>query len=61
MSKDFGYPSKQPCVVCEQHKNNQSEPRFSYTVCEDHQNIPPAFVHQAASQFQRYGGTEWDK
>jgi hypothetical protein len=40
----FGYPSDEPCAVCDGHKNNQSEPRFSYTVCEDHQNVPPAYI-----------------
>lgn len=40
----FGYPSSDPCVVCKAVKNNQSEPRFSYVVCEDHQNIPPTEI-----------------
>ena len=40
----WGYPSKEPCRVCGKYKNNQSEPRFGYTVCEEHQNVPPAEI-----------------
>lgn len=43
----FGPPSKAKCCVCDGHKNNQSEPRFGYTVCEDHQHVPPAYLGQA--------------
>jgi len=46
MNKDnFGYKSNKPCIVCKQFKNNQEEPRFLYTVCEDHQNIAPNTIH----------------
>lgn len=41
----FGYPSDIPCCVCGKYKNNQSEPRFGYTVCEDHQDIPPVEIN----------------
>ena len=45
MSKDnFGYQSRLECSVCGSDKNNQMEPRFGYTVCEDHQHIPPVEV-----------------
>lgn len=40
----FGYPSNKPCSVCGKHKNNQREPRFCYTVCEDHQNVKPTDI-----------------
>ena len=40
----FGHYSTDPCQVCGQHKNNQIEPRFDYTVCEDHQNTSPITV-----------------
>lgn len=40
----FGYPSKESCQVCGEHKNNQYEPRFYYTVCENHQRVPPVDI-----------------
>lgn len=43
---NFGYPSKEPCEVCGIHNNNQSEPRFGFTVCEDHQGIPPIDINK---------------
>lgn len=43
-SETFGYPSKLPCAVCLKHKSNQSEPRFGYTVCIDHQHISPVEI-----------------
>jgi hypothetical protein len=42
----FGYPSDEPCWVCGKHDNNQSEPRFLYTVCEEHQNVPPVDIRR---------------
>lgn len=39
-----GYPSKEVCAVCGQYKDNQSEPRFGYTVCEDHKGVPPVDI-----------------
>ncbi len=41
---NFGYPSKKPCIVCGKFKNNQTEPRFGYTVCEDHQDVKPVDI-----------------
>lgn len=41
---DFGYPSTEPCRVCGKVKNNQTEPRYGYTVCEDHQSVPPVDI-----------------
>jgi len=38
---NFGYNSEKPCEICGKYKNNQLEPRFLYSVCEDHQNIAP--------------------
>lgn len=38
---DIGHSSNEPCVVCGRHNNNQIEPRFLYTVCEEHKNVPP--------------------
>ena len=45
MSDTFGYPSDKKCVVCGGKKNNQIEPRFFYTVCEDHQGVPPTEIN----------------
>lgn len=39
-----GYPSNEPCAVCGEYYNNQSEPRFGYTVCEDHKGVPPVDI-----------------
>ena len=44
--KNFGYPSKEKCSVCGKFKNNQTEPRFLYTVCEDHQKTPPTEIQK---------------
>lgn len=45
MNKDnFGYQSRLECVVCGTYKNNQMEPRFLYTVWEDHQDVPPVEI-----------------
>lgn len=33
-----------PCDVCGKEKNNAMEPRFYYTVCEDHYDVPPVDV-----------------
>ena len=52
MDMIFGYPSKEPCRVCGAHKNNQSEPRFGYTVCEDHQSVPPADIPNVPPKLQ---------
>lgn len=46
MSNDFGRPSQKPCIICGKHKNNQSEERFGYTVCEDHQDVPPIEINK---------------
>jgi hypothetical protein len=46
-SDRFGYPSDEPCRVCGKHNNNQSEPRFGYTVCVEHQNVPPVKIPPA--------------
>lgn len=40
----FGPPSDEPCRVCGKHNNNQMEPRFLYTVCEDHQDVAPVDI-----------------
>lgn len=53
MSQTFGYPSQKPCRVCGGFDNNQSEPRFGYTVCEAHQSVLPAFLDQATEEYQR--------
>lgn len=45
MNDSFGYPSNEPCVVCGKRDNNQSEPRFGYTVCEKHQGIKPSEIN----------------
>lgn len=40
----WGYPSSDPCAVCGKHNNNQQEPWFLYTVCEDHQYVRPVDI-----------------
>lgn len=40
----FGPSSSEPCQVCGEHKNNQWEPRFGYTVCIEHQNVAPVDI-----------------
>lgn len=57
----FGHYSDEPCEVCGGHKNNQIDPRFSYTVCEDHQRVPPAFLQEGKRQFKDSGTTQWDR
>lgn len=48
---EWGYPSKEPCEVCEGFNLNQYEPRFLYTVCLDHQGVPPVDI--AGFRFKR--------
>ncbi len=43
----WGYPSDKPCAVCGKHNNNQQEPRFLYTVCEDHQHVRPVDIKES--------------
>lgn len=40
--ENFGYPVKDPCVVCKKTGDNKLEPRFGYVICEEHHHIPPA-------------------
>lgn len=42
--EQFGYPTNQPCDVCEKSGNNQLEPRFGYVVCEEHYQLSPVEV-----------------
>lgn len=56
----FGYPGDDPCRVCAGHDENQSEPRFGYTVCRLHRNVPPASLDKAAAQYQALGCTVYD-
>lgn len=58
MSDNFGYPSKEPCRVCGGFRNNQSEPRFGYTVCEDHQSVPPNKIPAKGSKQVNPKGNE---
>lgn len=37
----FGYKSSKPCGACGLYDDNQSEPRFGYTACKEHQSISP--------------------
>lgn len=45
-SINFGYSSNEKCAVCGEFNNNQSEPRFGYTVCINHQHIPPQEINE---------------
>ena len=49
----YGPPSTEPCTVCSGFKNNRLEPRFMYTVCEDHQSAPPASISAARDKYGR--------
>lgn len=42
--------TNKPCRVCGKHQNNQEEPRFGYTVCEQHQNAKPTGLDWLARQ-----------
>lgn len=52
MSDTFGYPSDSPCIICEGYNNNQIEPRFGYTVCEEHQKIKPSDIEKERDNFR---------
>lgn len=39
-----GYDTDKPCDVCGKVKNNKTEPRFGYVVCEDHYDVSPVDV-----------------
>ena len=41
----FGYKSDEKCVVCESI-DTRSEPRFGYSVCIKHFEIPPFFLQK---------------
>lgn len=57
---NFGYPSSEPCVVCHGYDDNQSEPRFHYTVCRRHQEVPPAFIAHLCTFVNYHGGDPFD-
>lgn len=42
----FGTQSGLPCVVCGGYNHNQYEPRFGYSVCINHKNMPPAKIRK---------------
>ncbi|WCK57091.1 hypothetical protein PP175_28290 (plasmid) [Aneurinibacillus sp. Ricciae_BoGa-3] len=42
--ESFGYLTDEPCEVCGKVGDNRQEPRFLYTVCEKHQDVPPTEV-----------------
>jgi hypothetical protein len=46
-SPEMGYPSDKPCCLCQGHYQNQTEPRFNYTVCIKHQHVPPTILSRA--------------
>jgi hypothetical protein len=58
---DLGPPSGEPCRVCGQHQDNQMEPRFCYTVCWTHRDVPPASLTFASGQYKKLGKTQWDR
>lgn len=37
----FGYESNKSCCVCGKIGDCKSEPRFNYTVCQEHADIKP--------------------
>lgn len=41
--------SDKPCAVCGKRLNNTVEPRFLYTVCEEHAQLPPVEVSRLAN------------
>lgn len=55
----FGYPSTDPCTVCGGHNDNQEEPRFYYTVCKEHQSVPPARLDQVRAAYRSPAASQW--
>lgn len=47
----LGYPSEEPCIVCERYDDNQTEPRFYYTVCKEHRWVPPVYLDKAKEEW----------
>jgi hypothetical protein len=45
--ENWGHDTDKPCCLCGKYNKNQSEPRFYYTVCIEHQHIPPMTLSQA--------------
>lgn len=39
-----GYNSTEPCEICGKTGGNKSEPRFGYTVCEEHSHMSPVEI-----------------
>lgn len=42
----FGYETNKPCDVCGKGGNNRLEPRFGYSVCEEHYRLSPVEVSE---------------
>lgn len=42
---DNHYPTNDPCDICGKIGENGIEPRFGYTTCEKHKDLPPAHRH----------------
>jgi hypothetical protein len=60
--EDIGHPCHLPCKVCSAHDENQQEAsRFFYTVCKKHRDVPPAYLEDAARQYEALGFTDWDQ
>lgn len=45
----IGHSSNKPCAVCGKHNNNSVEPRFLYTVCEEHEKLSPVEISRLAN------------
>jgi hypothetical protein len=43
-SSNWGYMSTKDCAICGKYNENQSEPRFGYTVCIKHQHARPTDI-----------------
>ena len=48
----FGYESDEKCVVCESI-DTRSEPRFGYSVCIKHFEIPPVKLQNQNKEDER--------
>ncbi len=52
-----GYQTDGPCVICGETPATV-EPRFGYTVCEAHENLPPVEVSRIMTERQHGKGSE---
>jgi recombinational DNA repair protein (RecF pathway) len=47
------YPTEVPCVICGSTDNIGSEPRFGYSVCEEHSKLSPVEISKMRKDYER--------